>query len=676
MSQRFIYKQDEVLERVSKGKAETRLLARADRVEIIKQYVPQESTFYLDSAQEWAGFEFIYLLEGELQYLGSEPPVVLVPGDYIARQEIEERSWFRAEVDTLLLYVSSQPAFDIMRDEVREFVELAERIEQDEYTDGHCRRLEKMARVVGQRLGLSGVQLYNLSYAAFFHDLGKAKVPREILQKPTRLTGEEWDVVRKHTVWGREMLEIKPNLVDVARIVGQTHERVDGQGYPLRLTGDEISIEAKIVSVVDTYDAMTTDRPYRKALTNQEALDELQKHAGTQFDAQVVEGFIRTLQQHDPFTGARREWFDQERARLQRREALLRIAEGVLTGREVEDTLNEVVTAITRYTTFRRAALALYDRPIAAQSTDKVQVMRVACSGLTLEEEKHLTATPLPPEERHKIFREEFRISRSYFVPHDRLPWGEHPGLIRSQTKPSPEQRWHPDDSLCIPMWISDEIIGTITVDEPVDGRHPTPQLLEPIEIFASLAAIAIHEAEYKQKLEEASYRDPLTQAFNRRYFGELIAKEAAHAGQVGITMALVLLDFEDFHAINDTCGHLAGDMVLRTAISILQQNVRAGDTVIRYGGDEFLVVMPGASESDARAIAKRLRDSIAEHDFGIPCKVSIRTGFSLWNPETLRGIEEVLAEADRWMYKRHSRPNGNPKSRHRKAPQTKLAKR
>ena len=296
MGYRFIFKKDECLERTSKGKAETRLLARSGRVEVIKQTIAKGSTFYLDSALEWKGFEFIYVFEGQLKYLGAELQTLIEPGDYIARELVEERSWFTAECDTVLLYISSESAFNVMRDEVQEFHRLAHKVELDEYLDGHCRRLEQMAKLVGHRLGLSGEQLYNLSYAAFFHDIGKAKVPVAILQKPGELTSAEWELLRQHTVWGREMLEVKAFLKSVARIVGQTHERVDGKGYPDGLRSDEIMLEAKIIAVVDTYDAMTTDRPYRKALTKQEATYELKKNADTQFDPKIVEAFLQVLE--------------------------------------------------------------------------------------------------------------------------------------------------------------------------------------------------------------------------------------------------------------------------------------------------------------------------------------------------------------------------------------------
>lgn len=103
MNQRFIFKKDECLERTSKGKAETRLLARSGRVEVIKQTIAKGSTFYLDSVLEWKGFEFLYVLEGQLKYLGAELQTLIEPGDYIARELVEERSWFTAECDTYLL---------------------------------------------------------------------------------------------------------------------------------------------------------------------------------------------------------------------------------------------------------------------------------------------------------------------------------------------------------------------------------------------------------------------------------------------------------------------------------------------------------------------------------------------------------------------------------------------
>ena len=495
--QRFLFRANEYQERFIRGDAEIRLLDKWRASDIILHRMPEHITFYLDSSADWPGFEFIYVLDGELKYIGEETSTTLAEGDYIVRHLVEEESHFETQTPVKLLSFSSPPAFNAVREETQEFHELATQVEADEYIDGHSRRLEKMAVAVGEELDLSGEQIFTLSYAAFFHDIGKAKVPKEILQKPGRLTEAEWSIMKKHSEWGREILEQKPFLQGAATVVEQIHERVDGQGYPHGLMGDAMEIEARIIAVVDAYDAMTTDRPYRRAMSRSEALRELRAHAGTQFDADVIRAFLSVIDDVEEYLDRRASArFNQELARLKQTTAFLKISEKILAGSDVEEILNDVIQAIVQHTPFQRGALALYDKPIRPQSVAEVHVERTACFGVSSEEEARLESNPLSPEDRRRIFQDQFKLGRSYFIPHDRHPWVNQPGLADLSGTTGAVQRdggWHPSDFLFIPMWINEaELIGMISVDDPIDDKAPTADMLEPIEMFASLAALAI----------------------------------------------------------------------------------------------------------------------------------------------------------------------------------------
>ncbi len=129
---------------------------------------------------------------------------------------------------------------------------------------------------------------------AVFHDVGKIDIPDSILQKPGKLTDAEWEIIKKHPITGRDVV-IAKGMTDIADIVAQHHERIDGKGYPMGLKGDEICIGAKIIAVVDAFDAMTSKRPYRPALPQSEALAELRAKSGTQFDPIVVEALAQIL---------------------------------------------------------------------------------------------------------------------------------------------------------------------------------------------------------------------------------------------------------------------------------------------------------------------------------------------------------------------------------------------
>jgi HD-GYP domain-containing protein (c-di-GMP phosphodiesterase class II) len=159
----------------------------------------------------------------------------------------------------------------------------------DDDTAAHCADVLELARRTGRRLGLGPADLIELELAAMLHDVGKMRVPREVLRKPDPLTEDELEVVRRHPVWGAEMLAAVPGLAAVAAVVRFHHERCDGEGYPDGLPGERIPLLSRIVTACDAYGAMTRDRPYRGALGRSRALAELRRDAGAAFDPEVVE---------------------------------------------------------------------------------------------------------------------------------------------------------------------------------------------------------------------------------------------------------------------------------------------------------------------------------------------------------------------------------------------------
>jgi putative nucleotidyltransferase with HDIG domain len=166
----------------------------------------------------------------------------------------------------------------------------------DHYTGSHSRDVVDLSLAVADAMRLDSARRRDVEFAALLHDVGKIQVPKHIINKQGPLDGEEWDVIRRHTIDGELMLrKVGGTLSNVGRIVRSSHERFDGQGYPDGLAGDKIPLEARIVSVCDSFSAMTTDRPYRAALSIGQAVSELHACAGTQFDPQVVDAISRLL---------------------------------------------------------------------------------------------------------------------------------------------------------------------------------------------------------------------------------------------------------------------------------------------------------------------------------------------------------------------------------------------
>jgi HD-GYP domain-containing protein (c-di-GMP phosphodiesterase class II) len=166
----------------------------------------------------------------------------------------------------------------------------------DEYTGSHSRHVVDLVLAVADRLGLDATARRRAEFAALLHDVGKVKVPPEIINKPGPLDDDEWELMKTHTILGEQMLDqIGGLLGEVGRIVRSCHERWDGEGYPDRLAGEAIPLEARIVCACDAWSAMRTDRSYRRALTQEAAIDELRACSGTHFDPRVVDALLAVV---------------------------------------------------------------------------------------------------------------------------------------------------------------------------------------------------------------------------------------------------------------------------------------------------------------------------------------------------------------------------------------------
>ena len=174
--------------------------------------------------------------------------------------------------------------------------------EHDGELHEHVEDVADLVGAVGRELGLDEAELLEVRRAAALHDIGKVAIPDAILHAPRKLTEDEWEYMRQHTIIGERIIRAAPELAGVAEIVRSSHERWDGAGYPDRLAGEDIPLGARIVAVCDTYDAIVTDRAYRRAQSPEAALAELQRCAGTQFDPEVVAAFALALEREATVT--------------------------------------------------------------------------------------------------------------------------------------------------------------------------------------------------------------------------------------------------------------------------------------------------------------------------------------------------------------------------------------
>jgi putative nucleotidyltransferase with HDIG domain len=169
---------------------------------------------------------------------------------------------------------------------------------RDEETMAHSKRVSLFTRRIAETMGIEDPELTDIEWGAMLHDVGKIGVPDRILLKPGRLTPEEWVIMRRHANIGYHMLAKIDFLATAARVVGDHHERWDGSGYPKGIVGEDIYLGARIFAVADTFDAITSDRPYRKAQTDEAARQEILRVSGTQLDARCVRAFLDIDESH------------------------------------------------------------------------------------------------------------------------------------------------------------------------------------------------------------------------------------------------------------------------------------------------------------------------------------------------------------------------------------------
>lgn len=258
----------------------------------INIYVMREGhSFYFRPPLDEKSIKTYYILEGQLYNYDTERHYS--NGDIVVLDYQSEPFNFDVEKTIRVLvqsthdnsYETSSRFFALINDT------LAKVNLKDSYTSEHSKRVYILTRLMAVELNYAGQKLLNILHAAKYHDVGKIYIEDSILNKPSSLTQEEFEIMKSHVINGKELIEAGFNL-ETYTIVSQHHERIDGSGYPLGLKGEEISEEGRIIAICDSFDAMTTDRVYKKGKTIEEAIIELKELSGLKYDVKLVDIFI------------------------------------------------------------------------------------------------------------------------------------------------------------------------------------------------------------------------------------------------------------------------------------------------------------------------------------------------------------------------------------------------
>jgi diguanylate cyclase (GGDEF)-like protein/putative nucleotidyltransferase with HDIG domain len=542
---------------------------------------------------------------------------------------------------------------------------------KDQTAQNHIRRVQVYAAGLARALGMSDNDIQGVKTAALLHDIGKLAVPEHILSKPGPLTQEEFQKIRIHPQIGAEIIGAVPFPYPVAPLILSHHERWDGKGYPAGLKGDEIPLGARILSIVDYFDALTSDRPYHKAMSEEAALALLQQEASKALDPSVVEMFVRILPQlrveadnHEqqtvrkltitdtdstgtarPATGFSHDSSKTvfEDIALAHREiyALYEIAQAMGTSLGVSDTMALISSKLANLVPFSACALFLFE-----ESSESLHC-RFA-TGLDADVIQKLTVRS--------------GQGLTGWVARNRRP------LVNARPSADleaagAERQTALQSALVCPLVYQDRFIGTLTVyhTEPSYYRDDHRRLLDRV---CEQAAAVINNSIVFEKTEEDSLTDALTGLPNTRFMFMHLTRELARADRLKSEVSLLVMDLDGFKEINDNHGHHVGDRALREVAQVLRTAIRPYDICVRYAGDEFIVVLSGCGREEAEHKRVELQQGIDKVVFearpGKRVPLAISVGAAVF-PHDGDTYESLLAMADSRMYKDKGRRKKTP---------------
>jgi len=543
---------------------------------------------------------------------------------------------------------------------------------KDQTTHGHVRRTQVYATEMGKLLNVSEGELRALVAGALLHDIGKLAVPEYILNKPGKLTEAEFARMKIHPVVGGDILKRVKFPYPVEDIVRYHHEKWDGSGYPKGLRGTSIPLVARIISVVDFYDATRCDRPYRKGMKREDSLALLRKMSGSSFDPKLVELFTKNVANFDQLINAQ-----------DIQEQVQPVKIDVTNARPDAGLASDVLGAPDDSSGFRSITEA--QREVFALH----EIAQTIGSSLNLNDTVNLIGNKLQaivPFDTCTISVVDDRSGKAIAI----HTVGDHPELFnrrglnigegitgwviancRSMCNSSPELDLAgiPEEVakiyrsvLVAPLIRGDGSFGAITLYSK--GRTSyTSEHVRLLESVAQHAASALNNALTFEKTKESALTDPLTELPNSRGFYMMLEQRLAECQRLNReSLALISMDVDDFKRINDQWGHAIGDRLLASVGRVIRRELRQMDILSRYAGDEFVVIMPMASQTMAEAVSERIRNAVGRLKFSVrtgkSVEVALSAGIACF-PADGETTEELLTAASRNMQKdKHARKN------------------
>lgn len=545
---------------------------------------------------------------------------------------------------------------------------------KDQNTHDHLCRVRVYVGEIGAEMNLSELEQKALVAGSLLHDIGKLAVPEHILTKPGKLTPQEFEKMKIHPAVGAGILERVGFPYPVVPIVRSHHERWDGKGYPDGLVGSAIPVGARILSAVDCFDALVSDRPYRPAIPLEKAMEYLKENAGTQFDPEVVEVLERRYRDLEEMarhesekpspvkndllqvpggapaagfetSGEIKESFVERRKSDRRRSGPNPLASIAAAGQEAQ-TLLELSQGLGN-------SLALEDT-LSVMAVKLLRLIPYDCFVMYLVEDDELR-TAYSRGEDQMLFQSL------------RIPLGEGvSGWVAQSGKPmingnpsvepgyiQPGQETHLFSALSLPLQNVAEgkpetVLGVLTLY----SSQPDAFTLDHLRILQAVidkAARSIENSLHYRRVESASMTDYLTGLLNARGF---VSEAQRRIDEGNKTLALLACDLNDFKSVNDTEGHAVGDQLLRSVADVFVQQCSPDSILARLGGDEFAALIPVSSEEETARLVRSIVSAIerASRKMLAGRTVSASLGVAYYGTDA-SSIAELSTIADQRMY-------------------------
>jgi diguanylate cyclase (GGDEF)-like protein/putative nucleotidyltransferase with HDIG domain len=534
---------------------------------------------------------------------------------------------------------------------------------KDHSTHQHLQRVRVYAVEIAKELGINEEGIEALRAAALLHDIGKLAVPEHILNKPGQLTAEEFEKMKIHPMVGAEILERVQFPYPVAPIVRMHHERWDGNGYPAGLKGEQILPCARILKVVDYFDALSSDRQYRRALSADDAMASVVAGSGTEFDPAVVEILQRRYRSLEGLADA--EQTELFRPAIMTQEGLEKVepASGVLCEKPASEDVNFLFSIAAA----RQEAQALFElshdlgNSLSLDETLSVVAMRL--SHLVPYDSVAIyirrSGEKLVP---HFVAGDNFRILSSLEIPIGEgvSGWAAQHQKPMINADPALEPGYKIDASrhtllrsaAAIPLTGVNGVVGVLTLYRDTANAF-TSDHVRVLMAVSSKLALSIENALKYEQAESSATTDFLTGLPNARSLFVYLDRELSRCRRTGENLAVMVCDLNGFKAINDRYGHLEGNRVLQLFAQTAKEVCRGYDYIARMGGDEFVVISAGMTResADKRFLVFNGCANTAGEQICGERTLGVSMGAAFW-PEDGDNAEDLLDTADKRMYK------------------------